>query len=146
MAQAPNVKNLTSEYLPAYAAGITHHFKANVTNAAQRLGAIITIPLFTDESTSLNQVPSLRPPWHLIIQLPASAANPIYITWDNNTAPVVGGPGYELNPGQWVKFEHAGTHLLRGPNARGAYPVASGSALQLIGTAATTATLFHFSE
>ena len=143
--QAPARKVLSSEYLPAYAAGITHHFKADVTNAAQRLGAIITIPLFADESQTLGRG-GRRPPWHLIIQLPAAAANPIYITWDNNTAPVVGGPGFELNPGASVKFEHAGTHLLRGQANGGAYPVNAASAIQLIGTAAATATLFHFSE
>jgi hypothetical protein len=59
------------------------------------------------------------------------------MTWDNNTAPVVGGPGLEMEPGTIYKFENAGVSLLR-VNSGGIYPVNANTAFQLIATTNTS--------
>src|SRR4029077_2037793 len=84
-----------------------------------------------------------RVPRHLLLQVPIGAANPVYVTWDNNTTPVVGGPGAEVVAGGQLKFELGGDALLAAKI--GAYPVAAGSAIQVIAVAATVI-LANFSE
>lgn len=133
----PNYKFLTSGYHPAYQ-GETLYFKLTVTNAATRLGTLIGgsgIPLIVDEMWTgpISNVPAVkkRPPWHVFFQVVAAAANPVYMTFDNVTAPVVGGPGMELEPGTIYKFESAGESLLR-LNSGGIYPCPVTSAFQLI--------------
>jgi hypothetical protein len=116
------------------------HQKITVPNVATRLGALCAnarIPI-------VNPSTGPRVPRHLILQVPAAAANPVYVTWDNNTAPVVGGPGAEIVPGGQMAMELAGDACLAqkgGPY----YPVAAGSAIQLIATA-NTPVLANFSE
>jgi hypothetical protein len=142
------VKSLTAEYMPAYSASIAPlHVKVTTAVAtAQRLGTLNATPQIPDErySATNNRIGQTRPPWHLIIQVPSGAANPVYITWDNNTAPVVGGPGLELNPGGLVKFEHA--EALLTPSKTGAastYLVHSLSSIQIIAAAATVLLLTY---
>lgn len=136
------VSSLSSGYNPAASASDgAFHQKITVTNVATRLGALCTggaLPLVN----RIGQPP--RPPRHLQIQVPAAAANPIYVTIDNNSAPVVGGPGYEIVAGGQLKLELAGDGLLA-TKTGGDYPVAAGSAIQLIATAAT-AVLVNFAE
>ncbi len=146
---ATPVRNLTAEYLPAYSSSIAAlHVKVTTgAGVAQRLGTLNATPQIPDDtqtaSTSVGTVRS-RAPWHLIIQVPAAAANPVYITWDNNTAPVVGGPGFELNPGGTLKFENAGCGIMHNSiPSGGAYPINSLSAIQVIAVAATNLLLSY---
>jgi hypothetical protein len=126
----------------------THHFKVTTgVNTAQRLGTLLTVPTLVDDMYAISSGPGAlktRPPYHAIFQVPVAAANPVYFTWDNNTAPVVGGPGFELLPGLTIRFENAGVSLLR-PKATGTYQVNALTAIQFIATAATVL-LVHFSE
>jgi hypothetical protein len=136
----PSTTGIPASYLPAYKAGLTLHVVAAVTGAAARLGALVTIPIFPDERYTFSSGPTLlRCPYHIIFQVPAAAANPVYLTWDNNTAPVVGGPGLELEQGQVYKFENAGVNLVFCPGSasKGFYPFNANSAFQVIATAAT---------
>lgn len=144
MTLGPNSNILTSGYSPAYTSGLTWFYKLSVTNSSTRLGSLITtaggagIPLITNElyTASQNDTILTRPPWHVFFQVAAAAANPVYCTWDNNTAPVVGGPGMEFEPGVVYRFENAGNSLLRA-KASGIYLVNAGSAFLFIATAAT---------
>jgi hypothetical protein len=86
---------------------------------------------------SKTSVPVTRPYNHVFFQVPSSAANTVWLTWDNNTAPVVGGPGMELEIGVVYPFEFAGDVLLR-PNAAGDYLVNAGTAFLLIASGNTT--------
>ena len=157
----PSVTSLTAGYCPAHdtaGAGATMHFKATTGVATvQRLGTLVSpMPAIVDDMFTASQgvsgglsanpvnLPKTRPPFHVIFQVPAGAANPVYFTWDNNTAPVVGGPGYELNPGQSIKFENAGLNLLR-PKSAGFYQVNALTAIQFIAVAATVI-LVNFSD
>lgn len=140
------VKTLGAEYMPAYSASTAAlHVKVTTGVAtAQRLGTLSAIPQIPDERfDATNRRGTTRPPWHLIIQVPAAAANPIYLSWDNNTAPVVGGPGLEINPGGYAKFEHAENLLT--PHSRDTYLVNSLSSIQII-AAAATAVLLNYSD
>jgi hypothetical protein len=138
--------------MPAYSAGLTLNFKITVTNAASRLGTLIGgtgIPTFDDAryTRSTGPIPQ-RAPYHVLFQVPSAAANPVYVTWDNNTAPVVGGPGLELEQGIIYKFENAGPALLFNPTPSTAlafYPFNAQSAFQLIATA-NTSLLVTFSD
>lgn len=136
------VSALSSGYNPAASAsdGALHQ-KITVTNVAQRLGALCTGGVLPTVNATGK---AARPPRHVQIQVPAAAANPIYVTIDNNTAPVVGGPGYEIVAGGQLKLELAGDGLLA-TKVGGDYPVAAGSAIQLIATA-NTAVLVNFAE
>lgn len=137
----PSFTGIPASYLPAYKAGLTNFVKGTVTNAAQRLNAIAAVPLFPDERYTFSQGPQLlRAPFHVLLQVPAGALNPVYITWDNNTTPVVGGPGLELEQGTIYKFENAGPNLLFSPTSatQTMYPFNTASAIQLIATANTT--------
>jgi hypothetical protein len=144
------VKNLTAEYMPAYSASTAalHVKVTTAVNTAQRLGTLNPTPQIPDERysavSSMNFSPKTRPPWHLIIQVPAAAANPIYLTWDNNTVPVVGGPGLECTPGSTTTFEHAEAMLT--PSLAGGastYIVNALSSIQIIATAATVVLLTY---
>jgi hypothetical protein len=138
--------------LPAYGAG-SQAFKTTVTNAAQRLVTIIgaaNFPWIPDEGTVQESAQRLRAPFHLYIQIPIAAANPVYVTWDNNTAPVVGGPGLELEPGTIYQFGNCGPTLF--PNglsgagkSTGIYQVNALGAMQFI-AAANTVMLVHFTD
>lgn len=137
----PIFTSIPASYLPAYKAGFTNFVKGTETNAAQRLNAIAAIPRIPDERYTWSSGPQLlRAPYHVLLQVPAGAANPVYITWDNNTAPVVGGPGLELEQGTIYKFENAGVNLLYSPTSatQTLYPFNAGSAFQLIAAANTT--------
>lgn len=73
-------------------------FKITVaTAAAARLGTLVT---------TLPKDPQLGYPKHVMIQLPAAAAHPIYVTCDNVTTPVAGGPGIEIVPGATYLFDN----------------------------------------
>lgn len=146
----PNSNVLTSAFYPAYGSE-TLCYKVSVPNAATRLGTLLVtagsafangIPLIVDEimgrtMANQNAPDKKRPPWHVLFQVPAAAANPVYVTWDNNTAPVVGGPGLELqNNGTIYVFENSGISLLRATNS-GNYQVNALSSFLFIATAAT---------
>ena len=138
----PSLTGIPAGHMPAYGSQ-TNFFKLTVTNAAQRLVTIVgaaNMPWVTDEMTTFSTSgPKLRPPFHLYLEVPQAAANPVYITWDNNTAPVVGGPGLELEPGTIYQFGNAGPTLIPyGGKTNGPYVVNSLSAIQLIATANTT--------
>lgn len=134
--QGAFVKNLTAEYLPAYGSQTLHAKVTTAVNTVQRLGTLNTTPQIPDEThTLVSGATPTRPPWHLILQVPLSAANPVYLTWDNNTAPVVGGPGFELAPGATLKFEHA--EALLSPKSGAPYVVNALSSIQVIAVAAT---------
>lgn len=143
------VKNLTAEYMPAYSAStVALHVKVTTGVAVvQRLATLNATPQIPDERfDASNRKGKTRPPWHLIIQVPSGALNPIYVTWDNNTAPAVGGPGLEINPGCYAKFEHAEA-LLTPTLAGGAstYVVDALSSIQIIAAAATVV-LLHYTD
>jgi hypothetical protein len=142
---------LTAAYQSAYGSE-TLCYVVTVPNTATRLGTLLVtagssftngIPLIPDEifgtnEPTANAVPKFRPPWHVMFQVPAGAANAIYCTWDNNTAPVVGGPGLEFeNNGTIYLFENAGVTMLR-RKASGIYQVNALSAFQFIATADTS--------
>lgn len=148
--QAPFVKTLSAEYQSAYNASLTLHYKVTTGVAtAQRLATLQAVPQVPDEryliSNMVDNTRRFRPPWHLLIQVPAAAANPIYITWDNNTAPVVGGPGLEIGPGGAIKFEHAECLLTPTPASATTYIVNSLTAIQIIAAAATPV-LLNYSD
>jgi hypothetical protein len=141
----PSLTGIAAGLMPAYTAGQTLFFKASVSTAA-RLGALITIPTMPwDNALYTDGPPPNRTPYHIFFQVPASAANPIYVTWDNTTVPVVGGPGMEMEPGTIYTFYNCGPTLTPqgiagGPAGKvgGIYQVNAASAFQFIATAATT--------
>jgi hypothetical protein len=139
-------------YQPAYGTTL-QFFKVTVTNAATRLKDLITTaggtwPTIPDDTFNTNLMTepatNLRMPQHVFFQVPIAAANPVYLTWDNNTAPVVGGPGMELETGTIYKFENAwnGRLLSVLGNAGGKYNVDPKSAFQFIAAANTTLLVF----
>lgn len=142
----PSLTGIPAGYQPAYSSGLTLSFKVTVTNAAQRLVTIIGAanwPTYPDDQWNSSATASnkRRAPNHVLFEVPIAAANPVYLTWDNNTAPVVGGPGLELQPGTVYKFENAWASglLTDGVNARaGKWPVNALSAFQFIAAANTT--------
>jgi len=141
----PSFTGIPAGHLPAYAAsgtGSVNCFKLTVTNAAARLITLIgaNFPWVVNELTTFSTSgPTYRAPYHLYLQVPQTAANPIYITWDNNTAPVVGGPGLELEPGTIYQFGNAGPTLFPyNGKVNGPYIVNSAGAFQVIATANTT--------
>lgn len=149
MPMGPNSNILTSGYAPSPDSTV-FAFKVTVTNAATRLKDLITTaggtwPLVENtlyqqagaDSPLQSNAVQQRPPWHVMFQVIAAAANPVYCTWDNNTAPVVGGPGAEFEPGVIYRFENAGVKLLRA-QASGLYLVNAKSAFQFIATGNTT--------
>lgn len=131
---------------PSYGSEILNYL-VNVTAAATRLGTLLVtagsvftngIPLIVDEMSTgpgMN-TPRLRPPWHLRLQVPSTAINSVYMTWDNRTTPVALGPGIELVPGKEQWFYNAGTTILRAKTI-GLYQVPATSAIQLIASGAT---------
>ena len=133
----PAGKVLTAGYTPGFGTQ-TCFFKASITNAAQRLGTILTVPVHGDRLYDATQLAGTKttPYNHVFFQVPSTAANTVWLSWDNNTAPVVGGPGMELQIGVVYPFEFAGDMLLR-PNAVGDYLVNAGTAFQLIAAAGT---------
>ena len=141
----PFVKSLTAEYMPAYGSQNLHLKVTTAVNTVQRLGTLAAVPQIPDErfDATLDRQDKTRPPWHLIIQVPVAAANPVYLSWDNNTAPVVGGPGLEIKPGDTVIFEHA--EALLTPHALDTYKVDNLSSLQFIAVAATVI-LLNYSD
>ncbi len=142
-------KILTSGYLPAFVATDTLFFSAAVGAVAARLGGaggLIAVPQHLDTSIYPDGIkpdgtPVFRPYRHVFFQVPAGAANTVWMTWDNNTVPVVGGPGMELELGVIYRFENAGDALLR-PNATPNYLVNAGTAFQLIAAAGTAVNVF----
>src|SRR5271169_5598906 len=130
----PIFTGLGAGFMPAYAPsglGSVCSIKVTVTNAATRLQDLVTtaggvMPTIPDERYTWEQPVPLRLPYHLILTVPVAAANPIYVTWDNNTAPVAapGGPGVELLPGMSYDFENAGPSLMPvGGKSAGIYQV-----------------------
>ena len=142
----PSLTSIPAGYQPAFNASLTGAFKVTVTNAAQRLVTLVTLanwPAYPDDQYNYSATQSnlKRAPQHVIFEVPIAAANPVYMTWDNNTAPVVGGPGMELQPGTVYKFENAWASglLTDGVNGRtGKWPVNALSAFQFIAAANTT--------
>lgn len=143
----PSFTGIPAGHLPAYGAG-TQFFKVTTAvNTAQRVvGGLIaaaSFPWITDEMTTFDQPQRLRAPFHMYVQVPVTAANPVYVTWDNNTAPVVGGPGLELEPGTLYQFGNCGPtcfpyQLVTGSGKpAGIYQVNAGGAFQFIAVAAT---------
>ncbi len=145
------VHSSTLAYQPSYD-GSAYCFKATTAVATvQRLADLVTIPSLIDETYSMSGTnsttgrtqPIMRPPYHVMFQIPASAANTIFMTWDNVTNPAVGGPGMELQLGNIYKFENAGDVLLRGGySMTGGYGTAkfqvdAKTAFQFIASAAT---------
>lgn len=149
MARGPAFRTVPGGYGPA-PTGFTYHVKVTTAvNTTQRLGTLSAVPAVPDEAFGASQArgTATRPPNHLWIQVPAGAANPIYVSTDNNTAPVVGGPGIEVNPGSTLKLDAAGEILLRGSKPFGdvaPFTVNSLSAIQIIATAATAVLLHYF--
>lgn len=142
--KGPSSRILTAPYQPADRAGNTFCFKVTTAiNTAQRLGTLLTVPTIPIEEYQPAQPNLVRPPNHVWIQVPQAAANPVYMTPDNNTAPVVGGPGIELVAGSVLKLELAGETFLR-PKAAGDHPVNALTALQFIATAATVLIVTFF--
>ena len=150
MARGPTLRTIEGGYHPA-PTGFTYAVKATTAiNTAQRLGTLAPIPAPLDEAFGggAQRGVKTRPPNHLLIQVPIGAANPVYMTFDNNTAPVVGGPGLELEPGTIYKFEEAGESLLRGGIKFGdqaPFTVDALGAMQFIAVAATVIN-FHYSD
>lgn len=128
---------LTSGYLPAFGTQVVD-FAVTVPIVAARLGTLITVPIHVDRMASASQDAGTRtrPYRHVFFQVPSSAANTVWMTFSNNTAPVVGSPGMELQKGIVYKFENAGDALLK-PQTAGDYPVNAGTAFQLIASAET---------
>ena len=121
---------MSSVFTGPYTAGpgsVTLAFKVTVTNAAQRLGTLVTT-LPTDSTGKF--------PKHIILQVPAAAANPVYVTADNTTAPVVGGPGLEISAGQSLRLDNE-LALIQDANVNAL------TAIQVIATGNTTM-LVHF--
>ncbi len=149
MARGPAFRTVPGGYGCA-PTGFTYSIKVTTAvNTAQRLGTLSAVPAIPDEAFGGSQMRGVatRPPNHLWISLPAAAANPIYITTDNNTAPVVGGPGIELNPGGTLKLDAASEILLEGGKKYGdvaPFTVNALSAIQIIATAATPVLLNYF--
>ena len=147
----PSFTGIPATYMPALTAGVTLNYKITVTNVATRLGTLIGgsgIPLVQDLRWQMSPQPINRAPYHVLFEVPQAAANPVYVTWDNNTAPVVGGPGLELEQGIIYKFENAGPALLYNPTPSGSlafYPFNAASAFQFIATA-NTSLLVAFSD
>jgi len=128
----PSFTGIPAGHLPAYGAGSQSFKVTTAVNTAQRVvGGLITA------------AQRLRAPFHMYVQVPVAAANPVYVTWDNNTAPVVGGPGLELEPGTIYQFGNCGPTcfpyaLVTGSGkASGIYQVNAGGAFQFIAVAAT---------
>jgi len=144
----PSTTGIPAGYMPAYGSGV-QSFKATITNAAQRLITIIgaaNFPWVVDEMFTYSEPGSSGPtgvkrraPFHVLFQVPIAAANPVYMTWDNNTTPVVGGPGLELEQGTVYQFGNAGPSLMiDGGKTAGFYQVSNLTAFQLIAAANTT--------
>lgn len=143
----PSTTGIPAAYMPAYAPsglGSVNFIKVTVTNVATRLQDLITaaagvIPTFNDERYTFSEPPTpQRTTFHVLFQVPIAAANPVYCTWDNNTAPVVGGPGLEFEPGTIYKFENAGaTLMIVGGRSTGIYRCDPKTAFQFIATANT---------
>jgi hypothetical protein len=146
-------------YLPSYDGQAMFFVATTAVNTSQRLGDLVTVPVLADETYSGSMansptgktLPATRPPHHFFIQVP-SVGSVAYLTWDNVTTPVVGGPGMELEPGIIYKFENSGDVLLRGgykmtdgtsPTAR--YQVNAKTAFQIIAAGATVL-LIWFSD
>jgi hypothetical protein len=138
--------------MPAYApsgTGSVNSIKVTVTNVATRLQDLVTtagavMPYIPDERYTWEEPVPLRLPYHLILTVPVAAANPIYVTWDNNTAPVAtpGGPGMEMLAGLTYEFENAGPSLMiwNGKGA-GIYQCNTKTAFQFIATGNTLMTV-----
>lgn len=134
----------TGHYRPAFAAGQTLVFKCSVTAAAQRLTDLlgVGIPMHIDRATDLSPKTALVPYRHVVFQSDPTNTGNIYYTADNNTTPVVLGPGLVLVPGQSVKFEMA-DELLRA-RTTGDYLVDAKSAFQFIASVNPSILLVHF--
>ncbi len=135
------VSPLTTGYLPAPGSQ-TLSLPCTVTNTATRLGTLITIPTLPVSTSPLIT----RPPNHVIFTIPSTANSSIWITWDNNTAPVIGSTtGFEMIPGLSYAFENCGPTLLA-PGSGTTYPVNAATAFQLISSQPTTAIAVNFSD
>lgn len=149
MARGPAFRTVPGGYGPA-PTGFTYSVKVTTAaNSAQRLGTLSAVPAIPDEAFGASDQRGIRtrPPNHLWIQVPVGAANPIYVTTDNNTTPVVGGPGIEVAPGATLKLDAAGEIFLRGSQKYGdvaPFTVNALSAIQIIATAATVVLLNYF--
>jgi hypothetical protein len=149
MARGPTVRTVPGGYGCA-PTGFTYSIKVTTAvNTAQRLGTLSAVPAIPDEAFGGGSMRGIntRPPNHLWITVPIAAANPIYITTDNNTAPVVGGPGIELVPGATLKIDSGFEIFLEGGKKYGdvaPFTVNALSAIQIIATGATVVLLNYF--
>lgn len=137
---APYVSAFSGPYKPAGSSTDIWSFLVTVTTVATRLYDLIV--------TAGGTIPTVagrggRYPDHVRFQVPAAAANPVYMTSDNNTAPVVGGPGDELNPGVVWKFDLANSLLT--PQTDTEFPTDAKSAFQFI-AAGNTSLLVTFAD
>jgi hypothetical protein len=115
MARGPTFRTIHGGYGPA-PTGFTYSFKVTTAvNTLQRLGTLLTIPAVPDEIFGGGQMRGIttRPPNHVEIGVPVGASQSVWVTIDNNTAPVVGGPGIEIPIGTSRVFEGAGEILLQ---------------------------------
>lgn len=146
------VSALDAAYFPAVNAE-TFCFNVTVTNASQRLGALITIPSVdnTDNPGTgafpWSTPPGKRPPRHIFFQVPIGAANKVYLTHDNVTVPVAvdGGPGIELQPGVVYPFHNAAP-LLTDPGVGRPYRVNAATAFQIVSKTGSQAVSVWFGE
>jgi hypothetical protein len=149
MARGPAFRTIPGGYGPA-PTGFTYHVKVTTAaNSAQRLGTLSAVPAVPDEAKGGSDQRGIatRPPNHLWIQVPVGAANPIYVSTDNNTTPVVGGPGIEVAPGATLKLDSASEIFLQGSKKFGdvvPFTVNALSSIQIIATVATAVLLHYF--
>ena len=137
MAGGENINALTGAYYPSFD-GTATFLTATVTNASQRLGALVAVPTFKDPITG-----RVRPYNHVGFQLASTSANTVWLTFDNVTVAVAGPPAIQVVAGPPMIFENA--RALLEANATGNYQVNANTAFQLIGSAASqTITVFFF--
>jgi hypothetical protein len=139
--RGPATRTTAGGYGPA-PTGIAYAKTATTAaNTAQRLGTLAPVPAILDEAFGGGQMRGIttRPPNHVWIGVATGAANSLWVTLDNNTTPVVGGPGIEIVAGTTLKLDGAGEILLRGGKPFGdqaPFTVNALSAIQVISTAA----------
>jgi hypothetical protein len=149
MARGPAFRTIKGGYGPA-PTGVTYAIKATTGVASvQRLGTLAPVPAVLDEAAGGSQDRGVRtrPPNHVEIGVPVGAANSVWVTIDNNTAPAVGGPGIEIPIGTSRIWEGAGEILLQGGKNFGdvaKFTVNALSAFQIIATAATVINVTYF--
>jgi hypothetical protein len=122
------IENFETPFLPA-PAGVTFLLAATVTTSATRLGALVTLP---NVAAANSPTGTRTKPRHVMLCVPSSAAQSVFVSLDNNTAPTTS-LGIEIPAGSTflITFDD---YLL---NAH------AQTAIQLI-AAASTAISVHF--